>query len=87
MNYNLSYHHVDHSNAFDSFVAQKVEHMHKLLNRVGSLEFVADKNGRDFSFSAHLKANKKEFYFKSNAENIYEAAAKVMARMRNGIKA
>jgi len=82
MNYNLSYHHVDHSVAFEEFLNKKLNNMSKLMNRVGRVDFVADRNGQGFRFSARVNGVKHDFYSKADSANVYQAAAKVMSRMK-----
>ncbi|EQC50929.1 HPF/RaiA family ribosome-associated protein [Bacteriovorax sp. DB6_IX] len=82
MNYNLSYHHVDHSGAFEQFLEKKLHSMNRLMNGVGRVDFVADRNGQGFRFSARVNGKKSHFYSKADSANVYQAAAKVMARMK-----
>lgn len=56
--------------------------MSRLMNGVGRVQFVADRNGQEFRFSARVNGKKHHFYSKADSANVYQAAAKVMARMK-----
>lgn len=82
MKYNLSYHHVDHSKAFEDFLYGKVDKMGHLMRNVGHVDFVADKDANDFKFSVNIKSKNSEFHGSDRAENIYQAASKVLPKMK-----
>ena len=82
MKYNLSYHHVDHSKAFEEFLNSKIKKMNHLLSKVGHAEFVADKDANNFKFSVNIKSKHSDFHGSDKAENIYQAASKVFPKMK-----
>jgi ribosomal subunit interface protein len=81
--YNLSYHHVDHSSAFEEFLTEKVEKMGHLMTGIGHIDFIADKDSSDdFKFSVNIKSKHNQFYSSDKAANIYQAASKVIPKMK-----
>ncbi|OIQ16090.1 MAG: hypothetical protein BM556_15630 [Bacteriovorax sp. MedPE-SWde] len=82
LNYSLSYHHVDHSKSFEKYLLNKLENMNRLMGNVGSVNLVADRNGQEFSFSARVNGKNGKFYSKADSANVYQAASKVMSRVK-----
>ena len=82
MKYKLSYHHVDHSPAFEEFLDHKVKHLDRLMGGVGHIDFVADKDARDFKFSVNIKSKHNQFHSSEKAADIYQAASKVIPKMK-----
>ena len=83
MNYNLSYHNVDHSSAFEDYVAKKLKGISKEFRNVGHIQFVADKKGPEYVFSANVNGQKHSFYKRSKGDNVYKAAANVLVAFKN----
>lgn len=83
MLYNLSYHNVDHSEAFEDYVAKKLKGISNDFRNVGHIQFVADKKGPDYVFSANVNGHKHSFHKKAKGDNVYKAAANVLNSFKN----
>ena len=86
MKYNLSYHHVDHSGAFEEFLDEKLINMKHLMKGIGHIDFIADKDSDEFKFSVNIKSQHNQFHSSDKAANIYQAASKVIPKMKSWLQ-
>lgn len=83
MNYELSFHNVDHSAAFENYVAKKLKGISNDFRNVGHIQFVADKKGPEYVFSANVNGHKHQFHKKAKGDNVYQAASDVLVAFKN----
>lgn len=81
MLFKLSFHHVDHSEAFREFLADKFDKLNRKIPRLNDVSVVVDKEADKFDVKVAGRMGRKDIHVHASDKNIYKAAIKVFANL------
>lgn len=85
MLFNVYFHQMDHSLAFEKFISDKLNHVMKHLPKLRNVKVIVDKNAgaiNKFGIKMIAKLGAKEVCLHGNNKNIYLAANEVIRKLK-----
>lgn len=86
MLYNVVFHNVDRSSAFENFVNDKIDKLLHRMPRLRNLKFIVEKSSQrlnQFNFKMIGLLNGKEFVLHSEDKDLHLAANRVFSKLDN----
>ncbi len=83
MQVHVAYHQVDHSQAFDKFVIEKLNRMKRFFKGNEDIDCVVAKDGKNFIVSLHYKGHGIDKFVRVKSANIYKSPSLGVEKLKN----
>jgi len=84
MQVNVAYHQVDHSQALNEYVLEKISKLNKFIeDKNVPVNWVLSKSGGQFDASIHVHLYGKEHHVSAESNNIYKSVSKAVAKLKS----
>jgi len=86
MKVQVAYHGVDHSDALDFFVKEKLERAKRFFNRSSDVDCVVARDGNNYSFSLHYKGHGLDEYVKAHGQSVYHSVSEGVLKLKRKLR-
>lgn len=86
MKVQVAYHGVDHSQALDFFVKEKLDRAKKLFSRASDVDCVVARDGNNYSFSLYYKGHGLDEHVRAKGNSVHRSVSEGVHKLKNRLR-